>query len=117
MAERRKQRMAQVDERTATMSAEALACRSFGHAPYRAPVEPAERTTFKRKGQQLVVLGCRNQCGYERRIVLDRTTKEVISANTKYTDPKSYLVRTSGGGRLPRQESRRAFFRVIGEDD
>lgn len=112
----RGQRMAQVDDRTKTMSAEALACRSFGHAPYRAPVETADRVAFKRKGQQLVILGCRNQCGYERRIVLDRTTKEVISASTKYTDPKSYLVRTSGAGRLPRQESRRAFFQVVGED-
>jgi hypothetical protein len=108
--------MAQVDERTTTMSAEALACRSFGHAPYRAPIDSPERVAYKRKGQQLVVLGCRNQCGYERRIVLDRGTKEVISSTTKYADPKSYLSRKTGGGRIPRQESRRAFFAVLGED-
>lgn len=111
-------RRPQLDDRTKSMSAEALTCRSFGHAPYRAPIDAPERIGYKRKGQQLVVLGCRNGCGYERRIILDRSTKEVISSTTKYSDPKSYLVQsTLGGGRVPRQESRKAFFAVLGDDD
>jgi hypothetical protein len=111
---RRRQRNA-VDDRTATMTAEALTCRSWGHAPTRMPVPPNEQLTHKRKGQLLVLIGCRNHCGYHRRLVLDLGTAELISATTKYEDPKGYLVQRPDSPvegqprRLSRQASRQAF--------
>jgi hypothetical protein len=114
--QRRAQQRVQVDERLQTMSAEALTCRSWGHAPLLLPVPAPEAVKHRRMGQKLVLIGCRNQCGYHRRVVLDGGSKEVISDHTKYDDPRSYLVQKRGTGRVRRRESRNAFFALVAGD-
>jgi hypothetical protein len=107
----------QVDDRLKTMSPEALTCRAWGHAPFRAPVPPALRLSHRERGQKVVIFGCRNHCGRVRTIVLEAGTMAVISDKTKYEDPKTYLVQTVGAGRVPRQHSRQAFVQLVDSDD
>jgi hypothetical protein len=109
-------RRLRVDARTKTMSREALTCRSFGHSPVPVPVEAKERLGAKRKGQRIIQLVCSRGCGYERRIIADWSTCEVISQTSKYSDPGSYLVKEHGAGRVPRQASRAAFFALVGDE-
>jgi hypothetical protein len=109
-------RRIQVDDRTRNMSREALTCRSFGHAAVPIPVETKERLAAKRRGQRIIQLVCSRGCGYERRIVADWSTCEVISQTTKYNDPGSYLVREQGAGRIPRQSSRAAFYALVSDE-
>jgi hypothetical protein len=105
----------QVDERLTTMSPEALLCRSFGHAPMLLPVPGPDAVKYRRLGQKLVLVGCRNQCGRTRTIVLDQY-RHVVSDRTMYEDAKSYLVQKRGAGRVLRHESRNAFFALIAGD-
>lgn len=107
----------QIDDRCKTMSAEALTCRSWGHAPFRMAVPADERIAYREKGQRIVRFGCRNGCSRVRTIILERGSQKVVSDKTRYEDNKSYLVQTRGAGRVPRQHSRQAFFQVVEDDD
>lgn len=106
----------QVDDRLTTMSAEALTCRSWGHSPFRMPVPPAERARYRQLGQKIVLFGCRNGCSRVRTIILEAGSMRVVRDKTKYEDPKSYLVQSQGGGRVPRQNSRQAFVQLVDEE-
>lgn len=105
-----------IDDRLKSMSSEALFCRSWGHAPLLLPVPGPEAVKYRRRGQKLVLIGCRNQCSYNRRVVLDASTKETISDHTDYADRKSYLVQQRGSGRVRRYQSRNAFFELVAAD-
>ncbi len=102
-----------VDERTKTMSVEALMCRTIGHAPTIIPTPTHERVELSRKGQRKIKTVCGNGCGRWRDVVIVKSSGEVVSMSGSYSDPKSYLVQQRGSGRLPRTEARKAFFAAV----
>ncbi len=99
-----------VDDRTAEMTHETLACRSDSHWWGVLP------TTAKRRAElaELAERGLRerlalcHRCSAERRQIIDAETFDVISSSIKY--PEGYLLKEKGAGRLPRREARKAFY-------
>ncbi len=106
----------QIDDRLTGMSGAALMCRSWGHAPVMLSVPPTRKMEIRDRGQRIRIIGCSNGCGRTRTIIMDRGSAEVISDRTKYEDPKGYLVQKTGAGRVPRQNSRQAFFAMVDDD-
>jgi hypothetical protein len=110
MAASRKRRAREIDERTSTMSVEALTCRSWGHSKVMVPTPAAERKKYTARGQRLVMIRC-PRCTYCRDIVVDFFSGEQISAKAWYErGGKDYLVQTPGSGRLPQSAARSALF-------
>lgn len=103
----------QVDERTQTMSDEALQCRSIGHAPVMVPTPAAVRAEYRKVGQRLLRIRCERGCSYWREIAIDEKTGITESTSSGYDNPGEYLVQTRGTGRLPRSAARVAFFQNL----
>ncbi len=100
----------QIDVRTQTMSAEALTCRTFGHAIAPVDTPAALRARHRRHGERLIMLRCSRGCSYWRDLIVDLYNGEEIRVRSGYTDPASYLVQEHGTGRLRRAAARAAFF-------
>lgn len=114
MARRQKVRP---DERTQTMAAVALLCRTFGHSMTMVETPTLERAQFRRVGQRLIMLRCDrtlggDTCPYRRDLVVSLyDEEEVVSIKSWYEDGgKDYLVQERGTGRLLRGAARRALF-------
>lgn len=88
----------QVDERTETMTREALLCRGYRHQ--RDPIPPSAATQAKllRLGQLEETVVCR-RCGWEQTSIIDMDTGTVIERQApRY--PEGYLIEAKGTGRL-----------------
>lgn len=100
-----------VDPRTKTMSAEALTCRTLGHAPTQIPVPADERRAHREQGKRLIKTVCLRDCSYWRNVVVDLGTGE-RTCRSGYTDRDSYCVMAKGTGRLPQSEATLAWDRL-----
>lgn len=107
----------QIDARTKTMSAAALACRKLGHAMTPVPVAAARRMELRQLGQYADRLICLRGCGRWREDVFAIDGDELVARSGDYLDKESYLVQQKGTGRLPREAARRAYRQRVGEPD
>lgn len=108
----------QIDARTKTMSAAALACRRLGgHAMTPVPVATARRLELRQLGQYAERLVCLRGCSRWREDVFDGQTHELVARRGSYLDKDSYLVQGGGGGRLPQAAARAAYRKMVGEPE
>lgn len=99
----------QVDDRTGSMSDEALYCRRYGH-------KWTVKAISRRRFQELIQAGhnednryCENGCGSTWRQLWDVRSGEVLENERDYPRNGEYLLPT-GSGRLHRNEARVALF-------
>lgn len=100
---------AMVDDRTADMTVDALACRGDNHWWKQRPSGSKRRAQIKElldRGLLERSADCR-QCGAERRQLVDIVTYVTVSSSVRY--PEGYLLKEKGSGRLLRREAKRAF--------
>lgn len=95
-----------VDERTETMSDQALICRSRGH-------KWGDRGLTRKRYQELIrdglwedALYCENGCGYTKSIVWELRSGSIVSVTAQYPQDGSYLLPKGVSGRLNRDSAR-----------
>lgn len=96
-----------VDDRTDSMSLEALMCRSMNHPWQRVPLSPSRKAELRKLGQTESHWICL-RCQSRRTDLFELPTFETLSSKIEYSD--DYLVKEKGTGRLPRREARLAMF-------
>lgn len=92
----------QIDERTRTMPAEALECRSSGHAWQRVPLSAARRLELLQRGETETIRIC-TRCRSRRTDVYELPSFATLYSKIDYSDGYLIAKEHQGSGRLPRQ--------------
>lgn len=106
----RKSKLAlEIDDRTGSMSDEALLCRTFGHRWERRSSSRTQALKLIKDGLVEYFRFCGHGCGSTWRQLWDIRRKEIIENQRTYPRNGEYLMPT-GQGRLPRGEAFAANF-------
>lgn len=98
----------EVDERTETMTDEALLCRDLRHAWAPVSQGASRRRELLRLGQTERVLRCTRGCGTTKSQIFELPRFNVLKTKMDYAD--GYLLTVRGTGRISSDDARAALF-------